>query len=131
MNTIYKNVQQLNELITRGETIKAMELFYSQTVLMQENEEDPRVGKAFCIEHEQKNLNKVKDFELQIIHQAIDPSKNVVFTEMELRFTPLKGPRMKLREVSVQYWSNGLIEKEKFYYHSMKKVDPVDQPNTI
>ena len=38
---------------------------------------------------------------------------------------------MKLREVSVQYWSNGLIEKEKFYYHSMKKVDPVDQPNTI
>jgi hypothetical protein len=51
----------LNNLIIRGETAKAMELFYADNVIMQENEDEPRVGKAVCVEHERLVLKNVKE----------------------------------------------------------------------
>jgi hypothetical protein len=36
---------KLNALIIKGDTLKAVDLFYSENVSMQENEDIPRVGK--------------------------------------------------------------------------------------
>lgn len=46
-----------------GETLKAVEYYYGEEVTMQENGEEPRCGKAFCMVHEQNNLAKVKDLQ--------------------------------------------------------------------
>ncbi len=116
MTTLQERVKSLNALLIRGETVKAMELFYAEDVSMQENEEEPRRGKEFCIAHERKNLGKVKDFQLVILNQAIDDVNEVVFTEMEVSFTIKGGPRMKIVEIGIQHWKGGLVSREKFYY---------------
>jgi hypothetical protein len=49
MATLKEKVNELNNLIATGNTIKAMELFYADDVKMQENNELTRKGKTSCI----------------------------------------------------------------------------------
>ena len=107
---------ELNNLIFNGETLRAIELFYSDTVSMQENEETPRVGKQNCLDNEKQNLKNVKQFKCQLLNQAINNKENVVFSEWEITCTYNNNKTIKLTEVSVQHWEEGLISKEKFYY---------------
>ena len=107
-------IAELNDLISTGETLKAIELFYSNNISMQENEETPRIGKLTCINHEKQNLQKVKLLKGNLLNQAI--CENVVFSEWEIIFTDKNDKTFKLTEVSVQHWVEGQIEKEKFYY---------------
>lgn len=123
MSNLETNVKAFNQLITADNTLKAMELFYAENVTMQENEEPPRVGKTFCINHEKKNLEGVKNFTLTIISQAIDPINEVVFSEYDLEFETLKGLKMRLKEAAVQHWKDGQVVKEKFYYKALIPVD--------
>ena len=67
---------ELNKLISKGDTIKALELYYSGDVIMQENEDEPRIGKQLCIENEKQNLQKVKELNCRLLNQAIDNKKN-------------------------------------------------------
>lgn len=107
---------ELNNLIFNGETLKAIELFYSENVSMQENEETPRVGKSKCLDNEKQNLKNVKELKCKLLNQAINNKENVVFSEWEITVTNKNDKTVKLTEVSVQHWDKGKIEKEKFYY---------------
>ena len=68
----------LNNLLIKGETVKAMELFYADSVTMQENEDEPRVGKAVWVEHEKLMLENAKEVNFRLLNEAIDVNKNVV-----------------------------------------------------
>ena len=106
----------LNELIKSNETLQAMEIFYSDTIEMQENEDVSRKGKTVCINHEKENLQKVKSLQSSLLNQAIDEEKNIVFSEWEYLVTGKDENKYKLTEVSVQHWLDGQVIKEKFYY---------------
>jgi hypothetical protein len=122
MTTLEENIKALNTLITSDNTLKAIDLFYAENVIMQENEDAPRVGKQVCIDHEKKNLDKVKSFKLTILNQAIDALNQVVFNEYYIEFETLKGMKLSMKEVSVQHWENGQIIKEKFYFKTTTPV---------
>ncbi|WP_018342528.1 hypothetical protein [Cytophaga aurantiaca] len=107
---------ELNNLISNGETLKAIELFYSDNVSMQENEEIPRVGKRKCWDNEQQNLKNIKELKCKLLNQAINNKENLVFSEWEITITDKNDKKNRLTEVSVQHWGKGQIEKEKFYY---------------
>jgi len=123
MTELKEKVKALNQLIISGDTIKAMENFYSDDIEMQENEETPRKGKNVCIDTERDNLQKVKNVEGNLLTQVIDDEKNIVFSEWVLAITYKDGSKFILTEVSVQHWLNGQVAKEKFYYKSFRKVD--------
>jgi hypothetical protein len=123
MTELKEEVNALNQLIISGDTIKAMEIFYSNDIEMQENEDIPRKGKNICIDIEKANLQKVKSFECNLINQAINVEKNIVFSEWEFLVTYKDNNKFMLTEVSVQHWLDGQIVKEKFYYKSLRKVD--------
>jgi hypothetical protein len=119
MTELEIKITQLNELISNGEGLKAIELFYADKVIMQENEEMPRFGKQACMENEKQNLKRVKTVNGKLLNQAIDFRKNVVLSEWEIICITPDDKKMKLTEVSVQQWEHGLIVKEKFYYKNM------------
>ena len=122
MTTLKDNVLALNELIINDETVKAMELFYSHDVEMQENEDKPRKGKDVCIAREKMALEVFKIVGT-LINQAIDEEKNVVFSEWEFLITNKETGKVSRRvEVSVQQWHDGLIESEKFYYNRSPQI---------
>ncbi|MEY5049615.1 MAG: hypothetical protein RLZZ175_2974 [Bacteroidota bacterium] len=123
MTQLKDKVNTLNQLIISGDTVKAMEMFYSENIEMQENEETPRKGKNKCIEIEVENLKKVQNVESILINQAIDEEKNVVFSEWKFIYTNNDNNIFSLTEVSVQQWLNGQIVKEKFYYKNFYKVE--------
>lgn len=120
--TFKKNIEKLNHLISTGNTIEAMELFYDDNVTMQENEEKPRVGKEACINHEKENLSRTKHFSGQLLNQAINSDSRVLFSEWEFNFTTLDGSNYKLAEVSVQHWNEHQIIEERFYYKRIRKI---------
>lgn len=107
---------QLNDLIIKGEGLKAMKKYYADDVSMQENEDPPRVGKQACLEQEKRNLQMVTNVTSKLLNQAIDHKNGVVFSEWEIIFKTVSDKTLKLTEVSVQSWEGGKIVKEKFYY---------------
>ena len=119
MTVLKENVNILNQLIIGGETIKAMKIFYSDNVEMQENEETPRIGKNVCIEIEKNNLLKVNGVECTLLSQAIDEVNQIVFSEWSFLVTYKDNNKLRLSEVSVQHWLNGQIISEKFYYNNL------------
>jgi len=123
MTELKEKVNALNKLIISGDTIKAMETFYSEDIEMQENEDTPRKGKNICIDTEKNNLQGVKSVESNLLSQAIDEAKNVVFSEWHFLVTYKDNNKFMLTEVSVQHWLNGQIAKEKFYYKSFRSID--------
>jgi hypothetical protein len=122
MTELQERVKMLNGFILSGDTIKAMETFYSEDIEMQENEEIPRRGKRVCIDAERSNLEKVKTISGILLNQALDENKNVVFSEWEFVVTYRDNTKCKLKEVSVQYWFDGLVTKEKFYYKGFSEM---------
>ena len=123
MTELKVKVNALNQLIIAGDTIKAIETFYSDDIEMQENEDTPRKGKTVCIAGEKDNLQKVKSLKSNLLNQAIDEEKNIVFSEWNYLITYKDNSKFMLTEVSVQHWINGLIAKEKFYYKNLRRID--------
>jgi len=122
MTELEEKVNALNKLIISGDTIKAMETFYSEDIEMQENEDTSRKGKSICIDIERNNLQRVKSVESNLLNQAIDEEKNVVFSEWGFLVTYKDNNKYMVTEISVQHWLNGQIVKEKFYYKSFRKI---------
>lgn len=117
MDTLKDKVEAFNQLITNDETVKAMELYYTDDVELQENESAPRIGKQACIIREKAVLAKF-GLVLEITKQAIDDINQVVFSEYSMAITNKEDGKVTNRqEISVQQWENGLIKKEKFYYN--------------
>ena len=123
MTKLKVKVNALNQLIIAGDTIKAIETFYSDDIEMQENEDTPRKGKTVCIAGEKHNLQKVKSLKSTLLNQAIDEEKNTVFSEWNYLITYKDNSKFMLTEVSVQHWLKGLIAKEKFYYKNLQGID--------
>jgi hypothetical protein len=121
MNDWRNKINELNALICNGQTVEAMQLFYAEDIEMLENEEEPRKGKVFCIDHERANLSKTKTVKFTILNQAFDDAKQIVFSEWEIEFTNLSDQSFLLREVVVQQWKEGLVSKEKFYYKGFEE----------
>lgn len=122
MTTLGTQVSALNELIAKGNTLTAMELFYADDIVMQENEAPPRIGKQLCMEHERNNLAHIKGLTCQLLSQAINNETNRVFSEWEIVFVDNNNHTLKLTEVAVQQWQDGKIIREKFYYKDFYPV---------
>lgn len=122
MAELKDKINALNKLIISGDTLKAMETFYSNDIEMQENEDIPRKGKSVCINMERANLQKIKSVVSNLLNQAIDPGKNIVFSEWQILITYNNNNKFLLTQVSVQHWLNGQVVKEKFYYKQFIKI---------
>jgi len=122
MNSLAASVREMNRLIQAGHTLEAMEQFYADDVIMRENEEAPRAGKAICLAHEKRMLASVTGLKATLHKQAIDEANKVVFSEWTYESTSHSGQQYLLTEVSVQQWQNELIQAEKLYYNKILKV---------
>jgi hypothetical protein len=120
--TFEEKVHALNQLIIQQQTIAALSQFYADNVVMQENETAPRIGLPACIQHEQAQLNSMLHFQATLLTQTIDAEKGIVFSEWQFYFTTRNNKTFCLTEVSLQYWENGKIYREKFYYNDAIEV---------
>src|SRR3954454_2959297 len=116
MSDIAKLDAKLNEMILAGQAMAAFEEFYSEDVVMQENADEPRVGKAVNRKAEQDFFASVAEFHgAEILATAVNG--DVSFCEIFMDFTSTAGYRAKMSQVAVRRWKDGKIASERFYYN--------------
>lgn len=108
--------QALNEAILSGKAMEAFEEYYSDDVVMQENSEEPRVGKEANRKAEVEFFSSLAEFhEGKLLSSAVNG--DVTLGEWFMDVTFRNGFRLKLAQVAVRRWKDGKIVHERFYYH--------------
>jgi ketosteroid isomerase-like protein len=115
--------QRLNDLfsyIRQGKIIEAMDEFYDQDTVMQENANPQTKGLAANIEREKQFMNGVKEWKgFNVTASAV--GDNVTFYECNIDFIATSGQPVLMEQVVVAKWKNGKIVHERFYYDTGKK----------
>jgi hypothetical protein len=111
--------QDIYAMIGQGQLFEAFEKYYAENVTMEDiGENNLRTGKDTCRIHEQHFMEAVEAFMgMGIDSFATSADGNVVMIEhwMELKFKGAPAA-IKMAQVAVQKWENGLIINEKFYH---------------
>ncbi len=114
-NDIKPLVDDLNTMILQGKILEAFDKYYSDSIVMQENNDAPRVGKDVNRTYEEAFANGVQEFhDGKVVHMAING--NIAMVEWFMDFTHKDWGRAARSQVSVQIWENGKIVSERFYY---------------
>lgn len=109
--------RELNEMIASGQAMEAFEKFYAEDVVMQENLQDPRVGKAACREYEENFFGNVAEFHEGSFHgSATEDDRS--YSEWIFDVTFKDGTRMRNEQVAARQWRDGKVVHERFYYGS-------------
>ena len=115
--TNLEKVTDLYNLINTGKLMDGFEKYYHNDVLMQEISDEPRVSKETNRQHEINFLGMIKEFHgagVEGITSNEETSKTMVESWMDVTFQD--GSRVKIEQVAVQTWQDGLIIKEIFYH---------------
>jgi ketosteroid isomerase-like protein len=108
--------KQLNDDVLSGKIMEAFEKYYADDVVMQENSEEPRKGKAENRKAEEQFMASVEAFNGASV-KASAVNGNVTFSEWEMDITFKGGNRVKMSQVAVRQWKNGKIAHERFFYN--------------
>ena len=108
--------KQLNDDVLSGKIMDAFEKYYADDVVMQENSEEPRVGKAANRKAEEEFMSSVEAFNGASV-KASAVNGDVTFSEWEMDITFKGGKRVTMSQVAVRKWKNGKIAHERFFYN--------------
>ncbi len=108
--------RQVNEMVLTGKAMDAFEKFYAEDVVMQENSEEPRVGKALNRKFEQEFFATIAEWhDGKLVASAINGDTS--FSEWYMDISFKNGFRYKSAQVAVRKWKDGKIVHERFYYN--------------
>jgi len=115
--SISERVEQLKDYINNGKILEAMNEFYADDVVMQENSEDPTRGLEVNIEREKQFLSNVKAWHWTKWHStAVNDRENVSFVEYSFEFMNTDDHTVVYDQAVVQRWRDGKIISERFYH---------------
>jgi len=108
---------QVNQAVLTGGAMEAFEKFYADDVVMQENSDEPFVGKDVNRKREEEFFASVEEFHGgQLLASAVGDD-GVTFGEWEYDITFKGMGRVKMNQTSVRRWKDGKIASERFYYN--------------
>lgn len=114
-----QNLDQLNSLLdglAKGQFLEGMETYFADDVVIGEVGQEPKRGKALCIEEEKKLLKTVAEF-IQYTAHSQGAGDDKTFYEATMEFKTKDGQHVKQKQAVVTTWKDGKIIEEK-YYHS-------------
>lgn len=117
-NPLLEKINDLNLLILQGKIMEAFEKYYAEEIIMQENEDDLRIGKEINRKHEEAFSSNITEFRSAEVKNVI-VSDNLTVVEWDFDFTHKDWGDRKFTQIAVQRWNNqGQIINEKFYYNN-------------
>jgi len=112
--SIRDNVLAVIDGIQAGKVLETFDRYYADGVIMSENGEGLRVGKAVNRTYEQAFVDNV-EFHGARVGQVI-VEDHMAAVEWEFDITPKGGERVVQKQVSLQTWEGDLIVREVFYH---------------
>lgn len=117
MTTLAEKIQDLNDLILQGKILEAFEIYYHPEVSMQENENEPTIGKTANRQREEAFVAAVTEIRsARVLKTTV--GENCSMVEWQFDYTHKDWGVRHYKQVSVQEWKDGLIIHEKFYYNA-------------
>ncbi len=121
-------VQELLEFQKINPTVEEIyERFYDENVVVQENLQAPRIGRALSIDRQKQmnaNVQELHDFKIGAVlvdgFSEAHPLDGHSVIEMHLEITTVDGYRIHIQELGLQTWREGRIVHERYFY------DPVN-----
>ena len=116
--SVLTNEQELQKMVGEGQMMEAFEKFYHSDVIMIEPMAGETKGKVANRKREAEWLAALKEAHGGgVTALAADEENGLTLTESWGDFEFKDGNRIKMEEVSVKKWENGLIVHERFYYN--------------
>jgi ketosteroid isomerase-like protein len=116
MLTVEESVIKLISLSEQGKFLEALQAFYAEDAVMQENNEPPRAGLANILEHERKAMAVFKEVHVNRAESFIVAGDRSAINWI-YEYTDQRGRRHRLDELAYQQWRDGKIICERFYYN--------------
>ncbi len=114
-NTLLELDTALNERIMSGDALAAFEDYYSEDVVMQENDAEPTVGKAANRKRENDFFSSITAFRgAKVVAQAVGP--DTTMSQWHMDYTHKDWGDRNYHQIAVRTWKDGKIVKEVFYY---------------
>ncbi|MBC8121849.1 MAG: nuclear transport factor 2 family protein [Gemmatimonadaceae bacterium] len=105
----------LNFLRTNPPPEQVYGQFYDEQVVVQENSQPPRIGRAMSIARQLRmnaNVKELHAFEVGAV--LVDGDHSVI--ELRVDMTTFDGYRIRIEELGMQTWKDGWIVHERFFY---------------
>lgn len=115
MTTLKQKLEELNDLVLRGNALEAFEKFYHPDVVMQENENVPTIGKEANRKREIEFFSAITEFRNAEV-KGIATGDNFSTVIWHYDYTHKEWGTRKYTQASVQHWKDGLIINEQFFY---------------
>ena len=114
--------QELNQMIASGGAMEAFEKFYADDCVMQENNDEPRKGKAACRQYEMDFFGSVEQFhEGTLLGSAVSGDRS--YSEWIFDVTFKDGNRMRNHQVTARRWADGKV------VHAETVSEVTNEPN--
>ena len=115
MTTLLEKISNLNELVLQGKALQAVDAYYDDDVIMQENENGPTVGKKANRKREEDFFSSITEFRsAKALKLTI--GENITMVQWHYDYTHKDWGVRNYTQVSVQEWKNGKIIREQFFY---------------
>lgn len=112
-----EKVHDLQKMVFSGQILEAFDKYYADDVVMQENRETPREGKAECRKYEEQFIANLAEFhDGGVDNILLDEGKQLAMIETWIDVTFKGGERTRMAQVSVQQWRDGQVVHERFYH---------------
>lgn len=114
-NQIENALLDLKELLGKGQFIEAMEKYLADDVVLQEANNEPKVGKEVCLQAEKDLLATVTDFGGYEM-KNIAVNGNTSYYEAVMDFTTNDGAKHHFEQVNRTQWKDGKIVNERYFH---------------
>lgn len=112
-----ERVEELIRYVQAGRIPEAIEEFYAEEAIMQENRQPPTVGKAANLARERAFRDSVLRWhEVSARSVAVEGDRALI--EWVFDYTTREGRRIRMEEIAQQTWREGRIARERFFYDS-------------
>ena len=115
MSNLLEKINDLNNMILQGKVLEAFDKYYHEGVIMQENGNPPREGKAANRQHEEAFFGAITEFRVAQ-PLKVTASENTTMVEWHFDYTHKDWGVKKYNQAAVQEWKDGQIVNERFYY---------------
>jgi len=110
-------------MAVEGKFLEAIEKFYAEDASMRENNQPPRVGLPALLENERRALAYMAQLKTRVESQVVEGDRAAIHWIFE--FTDPQGNRRRLDEIAYQFWRDGKIAEERFFYDPAQRSTPL------
>ena len=101
--------------VMSGDHVGAIERWYATDASMQENQDEPRLGRERLLDEERQTLTRFTSVSTELLEPPIVDGERVAI-RWRFTFTLKDGSTRAMEEVAWQTWRDGKIWRETFFY---------------